>query len=274
MIGLGTRLTARTLGRLEVRLDGQALPPPPGRGARLLALLLSAPAHSLARDEVAETLWPDSPNALINLHAAARDVRRWMRVPLGLVYERDLYALARVDVDADRFEAQIAAARAVRRIDPAEAARRYQSALRTYEGPFLAGEVGLDCVISRRAQLEEWFAEAAIHAGTRALAEGDLDTALELAACVLRLDDTREDAARLEMRALAGLGRRGEALRRFERLRLTLRQELGCLPDPATQAARDEVASAVCGHAPLLRLKAERCERASTYALTATEAIH
>ena len=256
MIELAGRLATRTLGWFEVRLDGRILPPPPGRGARLLRLLLSTRGHALPKECIAETLWPDSPTAIANLHAAARDVRRWMGIAEGLVYERELYALTVRDIDADRFETEISSARTLRRADPSQAGRRYQAALAIYEGPFLPEETGLDCVNSRRVQLEVWFAEAAMFVGTAALENGELDAALDLGTRVSDLDETREDAARLQMRALASLGRRAEALRRFERLRLILGRELGCHPDPATQAILEEVAGAVRGQPPLLRLEA------------------
>ena len=242
MILLDGRLASRTLGRFEVRVDDRVLPSPPGRGARLLKVLLCSRDHALPKEYVAETLWPDSAKAISNLHAAAHDLRRWMGIPDGLVYERDLYALALADVDADRFEADITRARALRRSDPGQAGRRYHAALSIYDGPFLPEETSLDCVIHRRVQLEEWFAEAAMFLATEALEHGHFDEALGFATSVSDLDDTREDAARLQMRALAGLGRRPEALRRFERLRLVLDRELGCCPDPATETIRDEVA--------------------------------
>ena len=184
--------------------------------------MLSTRGHALPKECIAETLWPDSPTAIANLHAAARDVRRWMGIAEGLVYERELYALTVRDIDADRFETEISSARTLRRTDPSQAGRRYQAALAIYEGPFLPEETGLDCVISRRVQLEVWFAEAAMFVGTAALENGEPEAALDFGTRVSDLDETREDAARLQMRALASLGRRAEALRRFERLRLIL----------------------------------------------------
>jgi DNA-binding SARP family transcriptional activator len=254
MIELRERLAIATLGRFEARSGDRILPAPPGRGARLLNLLLCAPRHALSSECLAETLWPDSAAGQANLHAAARDLRRWLGFPSTLVFQGDRYALAAGDVDADRFEADVARARTARRLDRAEACRRYQAAISLYEGPFLPEEGSLDWVAARRRHLEECSLEAWLFLATEALDDGLYDEALILAGRVLDLDGIREDAIRIQMRALAGLGRRSEALRLFARLRLTLDRELGCGVDPATDEVREEVARGIVRQAPVLSL--------------------
>jgi DNA-binding SARP family transcriptional activator len=74
-----------------------------------------------------------------------------------------------------------------------------------------------------------------------ALATQDFENALELTSGVRALDEAREDAVRIEMRARAGLGRRAEALRRYEGLKGYLDREFKCKPDPATETVRASV---------------------------------
>src|SRR5689334_16968833 len=77
--GREAALVIRLLGPWEVRIHGQPLPPLRSRkGQWLLALLVLHRGRAVARDWLAGTLWPDSPNAqgLYNLRRNLSDLRR------------------------------------------------------------------------------------------------------------------------------------------------------------------------------------------------------
>jgi len=201
------------------------------------------PSHHAPKDEIAEALWPEDANGVKNLHAAAHDVRGWLGDGALLAYSSSEYSLQSCSIDIDEFEQLAKRGRGLWAADPASALDYYRAALLIYRGPFLPDELYAEWITTRRHRLQERFVDAALKVGRCLLDENDPEGALELAVEISQLDEAIEDAARLEMEALARLGRRGQALRRFERLRLFLNREFHCRPDPATEAVRTRVLS-------------------------------
>ncbi len=226
------------LGSFQVRVRGVLRPPPPRRAARLFKYLLCSGGHSVGRDRLAASLWPDDANAIGSLHIAVHEVREWLGEMSVLRFEASEYRLVLCQLDADLFESQIVQARRLRATRPAEALEKYHIALSLYAGPLLGDEGDTDWVTYRRGELEQEFMEAAIFLAGDSLERSDVWRALELADRVCRLDPAREDAVRIQMQALAVLGRRSEALRCYARLQAFTRQEFDCDPDPATVAVR------------------------------------
>ncbi|WP_170134903.1 BTAD domain-containing putative transcriptional regulator [Acuticoccus kandeliae] len=112
-----------------------------------------------------------------------------------------------------------------------------------YGGPFLDG------VAAPSEAFEEWLCaeraahlEAAVAALTglaRCDAEaGDLPSALTHARRALALDPLHEEAHRLAIEVLAGMGQRTGALRQYETLRRSLADELGVTPGADCEALR------------------------------------
>lgn len=235
----------RTLGSFKVLCGGRWLPRPSGRALRLLTLLLCVDNHRLPSEQVGEILWPETGNSRNNVYAAAHDLRTWLGQPAMLSFDSFEYSLNVTELDADGFEAHCIKAKALRISRSHDAVRaEYEAWLSLYNGPFLPTLVYFDWINQRRARIERALADSGVFCGEVALLGRDYNRALELSTRVLWGDITREDAGRLHMRALAGLGRRSEALRFFLELKRKLADDLGCRPDPATQALRDEIASA------------------------------
>lgn len=239
----GCTAHVRSLGCFQVSVKGRSLSRPGGRAARLFKYLLCARDHRAQKDEIAETLWPDDSNGLKNLHAAAHDVRAWLGDGALLSFSYSEYGLNSCGIDADEFDELIGRARAFWSTDPVSGRDYYQAALVIYRGPLLPDELYAEWITTRRQRLQERFIEAALKVGNCLLNENDLEGALAVTAEISEIDEAIEDAVRLEMEALARLGRRGQALRRFERLRSFLDRELHCRPDPATEAVRARVFS-------------------------------
>jgi DNA-binding SARP family transcriptional activator len=207
----------------------------------LFKYLLCARNHTAPKEEIAETLWPDDPNGFKNLHAAAHDVRTWLKAAGHLVYSSSEYSLDSFAIDADDFERTVQYGRARWPTNPAAGRQAYEAAVLTYGGPFLPDELYAGWVVTRRERLEARFIEAALKVARCFLDECDPEPALELAIRVSEIDEGIEDAVRLEMEALARLGRRSQALRRYEKLKLFLNRELHCRPDAATETVRSRV---------------------------------
>jgi DNA-binding SARP family transcriptional activator len=204
-------------------------------------LLLSTWGHSAPKDYIAENLWPEDLNGLRNLHAAVHDLREWLGEDSLVRFQDSQYSLAGCEIDADIFEERILRGRKVWSLDRAAAIESYSAAISIYAGHFLPGELYAEWIVQRRKQLGEQFIEGGIKLADAALATQDFENALELTSGVRALDEAREDAVRIEMRALAGLGRRAEALRRYEGLKGYLDREFKCKPDPATETVRASV---------------------------------
>jgi hypothetical protein len=95
-----------------------------------------------------------------------------------------------------------------------------------------------DCewVDARRGSVRDLRVRAAIAQSAAHLGAGAAGRAIDAARRALDLDPAKEAAYRQLMWALAAAGERGEALRVWERCRITLVEELGIDPSPETEA--------------------------------------
>src|SRR5438094_3271052 len=147
-------------------------------------------------------------------------------------------------VDADEFESRCRAAISLERRDHRRALDELGLAVAAYTGAFLP-HASDPWVTARRQQLEELFLEAAATCAEDALATSDFSRALGLASRALSVNYLREDIMRLHMKALAGLGRRSEAVTGYERFRAALARELQCRPDPVTRALHSQLSAGI-----------------------------
>jgi DNA-binding SARP family transcriptional activator len=236
------QLEVRLLGRFEVLVDSQPVPPdawPQRRAADLVKLLALAPGHRMARDEVLEMLWPHlgAGAAASNLHKAASHARRALGDRGAVVLRGGVVALApaaAVTTDVGRFE------------------RGDDSA---YGGELLPDEPYEQWAVGPRARLRE-----------RRLAvlrsEGRWEE-------VLREDAADEEAHRALMRRRVASGDRPAAGRQFRLMRDEL-SRLGAEPSEETLALQRELTRGPAVRAPrLLHARIEARERELASALGA-----
>lgn len=217
------------LGRFSVALDGVLVSGDAWRSRRaadVVKLLALAPAHRMHRTELMEALWPESdPEASgNNLRKALHFARLAMSEEGSIVNERGVLVLwpdARVEIDVERFDA---AARAV--LDGGDTPATREAAER-YAGDLLPDD-----------RYEPWVVEPRTRFRQRYL---DLLRAGEMWNRLVDEDPTDEQAARALMRTHLDAGERREAIRRFERLREALHDDLGVGPDPETVTLYEEV---------------------------------
>ncbi|MFI2645801.1 BTAD domain-containing putative transcriptional regulator [Streptomyces sp. NPDC018610] len=204
----------------------------------LLKLLSLAPGHRLHRERLYDLLWPrlDRAAAANNLHQVLHAARRALTAtgaPGDVVVLRDDLVLlgpaGGVRVDADELD------EAIRRTAHDGAPDAYRAALALAEAPLLPEDA-----------YEPWACEAAAALETRRTAlrlglaealgrEHRAVEAIEVLRDLTAEDPLHEPGHRALMRALAGAGRRAEALAAYERLRETLGREAGADPDPRTR---------------------------------------
>ena len=217
------------LGRFAVTVDGALISGDAWRSRRaadVVKLLALSPDRRLHRSQVMEALWPErDPQASgTNLRKALHFARRATGDEQSIVSQRGVLVLwpdAQVDTDVERFET--AARRALGAGDPAAC----RAVVDLYAGDLLPDD-----------RYESWLAEP--HRRLRQLYL-DLLRAGALWERLFAEDPTDEQAARSLMQAHLDAGERRAAIRRFERLREALHDQLGVGPDRATIALYEDV---------------------------------
>jgi DNA-binding SARP family transcriptional activator len=223
------KVRIQLLGRFSVAVDGAPVSGDAWRSRRaadLLKLLALAPEHRLHRGQGMEALWPESdPQASgANLRKALHFARLALGDDRAIVTEREVLVLgpaAIVDTDVEQFE--VAARRALADHDVSAC----RAAADLYRGELLPDD-----------RYESWLVEPRGRLRRRYL---DLLRKGALWGRLAEEDPTDEQAARALMRADLDAGERREAIRRFERLREALHDQLGVGPDRATIALYEEV---------------------------------
>jgi DNA-binding SARP family transcriptional activator len=248
-------LTVNALGPLEILRDGEPVPSEAWAYARpreLLLYLLSHP-EGRSRAQIGVDFWPEASTAQVknNFHVTLHHLRKALGRGDVVRFERDRYRFdvsSGVEFDAARFER--GASEALRRLRKpgsgeatdaaaAEAAHALADALSIYRGPFLEGEKVGDWHLAMRERLAQLHVSALQALGVHHEKRGEHAAAAEVWRQLLAADSLHEDGVRKLMLALERDGRRGEALREFERFERELATELDATPERATvQLAR------------------------------------
>lgn len=248
---LSGTVRVRLLGRLGVEhrqrwIDGAALP---GRQGRVVLAHLALCHHPVARDELADLVWPDALTASWerDLSAVVSKVRAALdAIDLGSTlhgalgcYELQLPPGSRVDVeDAVRFVED--AESAWRAGDRDLALPAAATAANLARRPLLPAERGL-WIERRRNDLQATLLRA-LDVLVEGLAGGVFEhEALRYAHEALALDPYRETSYVRLMRLHMDRGNRAEALRVHEQCRAVLARDLGVTPSPQTEAVYREV---------------------------------
>ncbi|MFZ0851016.1 MAG: BTAD domain-containing putative transcriptional regulator [Hyphomicrobiaceae bacterium] len=151
-----------------------------------------------------------------------------------------------VDCDATRLEALIR-----------EGSRdSLSAAANLYKGQLLADltvteAAWAEWVAEEQRRLEGLALDAMIRLGELEGKSGMHDLALAAASRAISINNLREDAHRVAIRALAGAGRRADALKRYEDLAKQLKSELDVEPDTLTKALELELRKSQLTAAPL-----------------------
>ena len=241
------------LGPVEVR-DGAGVAREVS-GTRLRALLVVlalragqvVPAATLIDELWGERLPADAANAL---QALVSRLRRAVGEPAAVASSPAGYQLQinRDDIDVFRFERLAARGRAALTANPGEASALLGQALALWRGEPLPDAAETDtgqAAIARLTELHLAATEDRADAELRLSEQpGQNERVRRLIAeleGLLIAAPTRETLAALLMRALAADGRRGAALRVYERTRERLADELGADPSPRLAALHLEL---------------------------------
>ncbi len=233
----------RGLGGFELELRGRtvdlrALKP------RVLAVLWVLAAHAgrpVHSEQLIDALWRGVPSdaGRRNLQVAISSLRQALepgvkRGPWQTVArDGDTYRLVLgddVDADVRTFELAVAAARTLRSEGRrADAADRFEQALRTYGGDLIPEAGPADWIIGRRDGLRLAAAEAAQAAAELRLEAGDVTAALAACERGLQIDRYRDGLWRLLIRGCEADGNPAAAARAQREYEAVL-TELGLSP--------------------------------------------
>jgi predicted ATPase/DNA-binding SARP family transcriptional activator len=214
------------------------------RKARALVKLLAlTPDHSLHREQVIESLWPDRDPAAVsgNLRQALFVARRALDSggadgSARLELSQEILSLAGpVDVDVEAFEAAATAAEATADID------LHRAAIGLYTGELLPEDRFEEWAATRRNALRERHLGLLVALAGRHAEAGDHDAAIAALQQALVDEPLHERAHRELMRIYALTGRRQRALAQFHLLRESLRREFEDEPDDDTRRLYQDI---------------------------------
>lgn len=236
-------LAATCFNRFSIRHDGQALTLCSNRsGQTILRYLIAQPGHRASMDALMEILWPDDePDvARHKLQVAVSALRRSLINSSdgelnGYIQCKDrLYQLnpeISLSSDVDEF---LRLYHAGRQAGGAEMAAQYEQACHLYSGPFLVEDIYADWSSRQRDYLCRVYLAMCGVLAEHCLSSSQFEDALKWTSAILQENHTDEAAHRQLMRAYAAEGRRGEAVRQYQRCERILREELSVAPAPET----------------------------------------
>ncbi|HEU0002417.1 MAG TPA: DUF6788 family protein, partial [Ktedonobacteraceae bacterium] len=240
----------------------------------LLTCLISSPGRKLGREQVIELLWPDLDfdTASHRLDKAVHSLRQLFEPSRSrpattnlLLTEHATMLLAdqsQVWVDADAFESLLARARASN--DPGQSEQLLEEAMLLYAGDYLPEERHVDWTQTRRESLQRGWIGLLLELADLRIAREAISSAIDTLDRLLAIDPTNEAAVQRLILLLAQAGRRGEALRIYQRFAAILKQEYRMAPLKETRALYE---AAQRGNTAALTL-------AAAPTLSATQAAH
>jgi DNA-binding SARP family transcriptional activator/DNA-binding transcriptional ArsR family regulator len=236
--GPGTELLI--LGEMVVRSGGRDVPLPGPSVRALLGALLLTSGHIVGEDRLLELAWGGERGSRRALQCAVHRLRTFLRglagEPCRLEHSGTGYRLAvpACAVDIVRFRERV---RAGADGDPERRLALLHAALAEWRGPVLGGR-------------PEWLAS---DPAVRAVEQARVDCAVELADLAFRLGRGAQVVSAIEevaagapydeplqarlVRLLSACGRHAEALRRVERVRRRLADDLGIAPSSEMRGA-------------------------------------
>ncbi len=242
----GQTLTVHLLGGFRIATGHEKVTGlDQARLQRLLAYLLLHRRAPRSRQQIAFTLWPDTPDeqALKNLRTLLTRLRQALP-DVDRFLDTSTYALRwRLDspfsLDVADFEAACAQAADQRR-HPAEAIAALETAVRLYGGDLLPGWYD-EWLAPERERLRQAYLDTLERLAALLEEKHHHKEALGYAQRLVRADPLHEAVYRQLMLLHLALGDRASALRVYHTCATILRHELGVDPGPATQAVYQRV---------------------------------
>jgi len=230
----------RVLGPVEAVEGGRSLPLGGAKPRALLAHLLLNPGRPIAREKLVDELWGDArpPTARDSLNVHAGVLRRALGARLRTVPSGYVLDASPAEIDASRFEAQLAAARKEPHL-AAESANALRAALALWRGPVYGGIRVGPSAAAQAARLDELRLSALEERVEADLAMGRHVLLVAELTGLLSSNPARERVAGQLMLALHRCDRSADALAVYTATCRVLEDQLGVDPgDALTQLSR------------------------------------
>ena len=227
-----------TLGKFEVMQRGQAIEKSAWnqrKAGELFRLLLISAGHTLTRDEIIETLWPDKPmtQAQPLFHRATSQLRRVLEPDLP-----DKFPSRYLEVDEGRVTLRLSIGSTIdfEEFEQRVSAEHWLDALALFGGDLFPADRYADWAAAPRERLTQLAVQALLAQAQLDLEAAQFDRALELARRVIVIEPWHEQAVLIAMRASLAQNDRPGAARLYHTLEQTLRADLGLAPMPELRA--------------------------------------
>jgi len=235
-----SRISIRTLGKIQISLDGELVTAPEWRvqfAVRELFFLLLANPDGLSKEEIGLVLWPDSSSQQLKIQFKNAIYR--LRRAIGkevIIYETkvDAYRFnwsVDYEYDVESFRKQIARAKGVTGLERFSA---YEEAVKIYQGPYLPDGDGV-WIIPEREELWQMYLNARFILARHALEMREYNAALVHIHQILTQDKCQEEAHRLAMRTHAAMGNQADLIRQYEVCKSALMSDYSITPSKKTE---------------------------------------
>jgi DNA-binding SARP family transcriptional activator len=194
------------------------------------------------KEQIGAALWPEASPAQLcnNFRVALYHLRHALGRPEWIRFENERYTFNRALpywFDVEVFEQEIAESRRhIAARDDLSAVQCLRSAADLYRGEFMDGWNAGEWPRQRRQELESEYLDALLMLGRLYAHQAQHSQAMKMYRKAIAVDGYLEVAHRELMRCYARTGEYGEAARHYQALSGLLRDELGVLPSPESQA--------------------------------------
>ncbi|MFF4414962.1 BTAD domain-containing putative transcriptional regulator [Streptosporangium sp. NPDC001559] len=261
------------LGNLTITHQGQSTAPTAAKDRAFLGELLAHPGETVSTEHLANALWPDrlpaDPANAVQVRASRlRALLRSLTGPVEtepVLYSRaGGYGLNLGETGTDLARMQRALSLAGDERDPEAAAKTLREGLDLWRGEPFSDVPQTPCVLERAAHAQELRLSAMeLYAELTFSGEAAPGALVAELAELTSRNPLRETLHHRLMRSLHAAGRSAEALTLYERLRRTLRDELGTDPGPELRDLHREILASGSDGTETVELRAEPPETGS-----------
>lgn len=209
---------------------------------QLLQYLISnRKRHALHKEKIMENLWEEGDDrdfkvALHGINKVLEPKRPSRTDPIFVIRQGVSYQLDtdKVWIDVDALEQYIIIGNEAYGEDMEVSKAAYKSAIDLYNGVYLPNRIFEDWSSEEREKTQILILGAYVILAEIILNENPLES-IRLAQCAIAIDNTWEDAYRLQMQAYIIKGNRPQAIKAYQKCADVLEREYGIDPLPATK---------------------------------------
>ncbi len=202
--------------------------------------------RALHKEQIVSRIWEDANTqsgdrdfkvALHGIHKVLEPDRKSRGEALYIQREGQSYQLNQqaVWIDAEAFESWLKLGNQAYMEDPAQAIECYEEAIHLYQGRYLPNRIYEDWTSAERERLQLLALNTLGSLGELIVSKNPQES-IRLAQEALRIDNTNEEAYRLQMKAYLERGNRPMAIKTFLQCEEVLKEEFGIAPLPETQS--------------------------------------